>query len=112
MSNKGILSCHGYNFEEVPDAFDMHPFTGRANSSGTWITFLLYGRLDIDLFSCEKLLLPNTKIRIKLNRSRPNFYRLSDNPNFSLTIVDCSRFTRRTLVAETNHQYLQWNLER
>ena len=36
---------------------------------------------------------------------------LSDNPNISLKIVDCSLFTRRILVAEPNHQYLQWNLE-
>ena len=110
VSNK--LACHGYSFEEHPDAFDMHPFTDRANSLGTGITFSLYGRLAIDLFTCEKLLLPNTKVRIKLNRARPNFYMLSDNSNVSLKIVDCSLFTRRILVAELNHQYLQLNLER
>ena len=37
---------------------------------------------------------------------------LSENPNFSLKIGECSLFTRRILVAEPNHQYLQWNLER
>ena len=37
---------------------------------------------------------------------------LSDNPNVSLKIVDCSLFTRKILVAEPNLQYLQWNLER
>ena len=31
VSNKGILACHGYSFEEYPDAFEMHPFTDRAN---------------------------------------------------------------------------------
>ena len=74
--------------------------------------FSLYGRLAIDLFSCEKLLLPKTKVRIKLIRARPNFHMLSDNPNDSLKTVDCSLFTRNILVAEPNHQYLQWNLER
>ena len=112
MSNKGILACHGYSFEENPDAFDMHPFTDRANFLGTGITFSLYGRLAIDLFTCEKLLLPNTKVRIKLVRARPNYYMLSDNPNVSPKIVDCLLFTRSILVAEPNHQYLQWNLER
>ena len=73
VSNKGILACHGYSFEENPDAFDMYPFTDRANSLGTRITFSFYGRLAIDLFTCEKLLLPNTKVRIKLIRARPNF---------------------------------------
>ena len=32
LSNNGIIACHGYSFEEFPDAFDMHPFTDRANS--------------------------------------------------------------------------------
>ena len=40
------------------------------------------------------------------------FYMLSDNPNVSLKIVDFFPFTRRILVAEPDHQYLQWNLER
>ena len=95
VSNKGILACHGYSFEENPDAFDMHPFTDRANSLGIRMTFSLYGRLAIDLLTCEKMLLPNTKVRIKLIRARPNFYMLSDNPNVNLKIVDCSLFTRR-----------------
>ena len=112
VSNNGILACHGYSFEEFPDAFDMHPFTDRANSLGTGITFSLYERLVIDLFTCKKLLLPNTKVRIKLLPARPIFYMLSDNPNVSLKIVNFSLFTRRILVAEPNHQYLPWNLER
>ena len=100
VSNKGILACHGYSFEEYPDAFDMHPFTDRANSLGTGITFSLYGRLAIDFFTCEKLLLPNTKVRIKLIRARPNFFMLSDNSNVSLKIFDFPLFTRKILVAE------------
>ena len=112
VSNKGTNACHGYSFEDFPDAFDMHPFTDRAKSLGTGINFSLYGRLAIDLFTCKKLLLPNTKVRIKITRARPYFYMLSDNPNVSLKIVENSLFTRRLLVAEFNPQYLQWKLER
>ena len=54
VSNKGKFACHGYSFEEFPDAFDMHPFTDRAHSLGTGINFSLYGRLVFDLFTCEK----------------------------------------------------------
>ena len=82
VTNKGILACHRYNFEEYPEAFDMYPFTDRANALGAGTTFSLYGRLAIDLFTCEKLLLPKNQV------------------------------TRRISVAEPNHQYLQWNLER
>ena len=94
VSNKGILACHGYSFEEYPEAFDMYPFTDREISLGSGITFSLYGRLAIDLFTSEKLLLPKTKIRINLIRARHSFYMLSDNPNTSLKIVDYSLFTR------------------
>ena len=79
VSNKRILACHGYSFEEYPEAFDMYPFTDGAKSLGSWITFSIYGRLVLDLFTCEKLLLPKTKVRIKLIRARPNSYMLSDN---------------------------------
>ena len=98
MSNKGILASHGYSFEKIPDAFDMYPFTDRANDLESGINFSLSGRLTIDFITSEKLMLPNTM--------------LSGNPNVSLKVVDCSLFTRRNLVAEPNHQYLQWNRER
>ena len=74
VSNEGILASHGYSSEEYPEAFDMYPFTDRANSLGSGITFSLNGRLAIDLFTCGKLLLPITNVRIKLIRARPNFY--------------------------------------
>ena len=35
------------------------------------------------------------KVRLRLIRARPNFYMVSDNPNVSLGIVDCSLYTRR-----------------
>ena len=79
VSDIGILACHEDNFEDIPDAFDMHPLTDRANSFEAVIIFSLYGRLA----------LPNTKVRNKVIRASPNFYMPSDNPNFSLKIVDC-----------------------
>ena len=90
----------------------MYPFTDRTNALGSGITFSFFGRLAIDLFTCEKLLLPKTQVRTKHIRARLNFYMLPDNPNISLRIVDCALFTRRILVAEPNHQNLQWNMEK
>ena len=37
---------------------------------------------------------------------------LTDNANVSLKIFGCLMFTERFLVAEFNHQYFQWNLEK
>ena len=95
MSIKGTLDCHGYRFEDYPDAFVMHPFTERANFLGTWITFSLFGRLAIDLFTCDKMLLPNTEVQTKFIGARPIFYMLSGNPNKSLKIIDCLLLTKK-----------------
>ena len=43
VSNKGILACHGYSFEEYPEAFDMYPSTDRASYLGSGIIFHFMG---------------------------------------------------------------------
>ena len=44
------------------------------------------------------------KIRLRLYRARPNFYMISDNPNVSLGIVDCSLYTRRIALKDDYHK--------
>ena len=44
------------------------------------------------------------KIRLRLIRARPNFYMISDNPNVSLGIVDCSPYTRRIALKDDYHK--------
>ena len=66
--------------------------------------FMLYGKLGIDFFSTSELLYPNMKIRLRLIRARPNFYMISDNPNVSLGIVDCSLYTRRIALEDDYHR--------
>ena len=62
------------------------------------------------MFQCEKLLLPNTKLRLKLIRARPTFYTVSFNPHVSLKVLDCSLFTRRVVVNEVYHQTIKYQL--
>ena len=69
--------------------------------------FMLYGKLGIDFFSTSELLYPNMKIRLRLIRARPNFYMISDNPNVSLGIVDCSLSTRR-IALKDDYQKKEW----
>ena len=66
--------------------------------------FMLYGKLGIDFFSTSELLYPNMKIRLRLIRTRPNFYMNSDNPNVSLGIVDCLVYTRRIAFKDDYHK--------
>ena len=66
--------------------------------------FKLYGHLRVYFFSTSELLYPNMKIRLRLIRARPKFYMISDNPNFSLGIVDCSLYTRRIAIKDDYHK--------
>ena len=61
-------------------------------------------KLKSTYFNVKKFLLPNTKIRLKLIRARPNVYMISYNPNVSLNDLDYSLFTRRVLVNEVYRQ--------
>ena len=65
---------------------------------------MLYRKLGIDFFSTSELVYPNMKIRLRLIRARPNFYLISDNPNVSLGIVDCSLYTRRIALKDDYHK--------
>ena len=44
------------------------------------------------------------KVRLQLNRARPNFYIINDNPNVSLGISGCSLYTRRIALKDDYHK--------
>ena len=44
------------------------------------------------------------KIRLRLITARPSFYVISDNPNVSPGIVDCSLYTRRIALKDDYHE--------
>ena len=105
---KGVLHCEGYDYEQdpedisnpLPDPF----FTRRIKLLSRPHGFMLYGKLGIDFFSTSELFYPNMKIRLRLIRARPSFYMISDNPNVSLGIVDCSPYTRRIALKADYHK--------
>ena len=105
---KGVLHCEGYHYEQdsedianpLPDPF----FTRRMKLLCRPDGFMLYGKLGIDFFSTSELLYPNMKIRLRLIEARPNFYMISDNPNVSLGIVDCSLYTSRIALKDDYHK--------
>ena len=102
------MHCEGYDYEQdpedinnpLPDPF----FTRRMKLLSIPDGFMLYGKLGIDFSSTSELLYPNMKIRLRLIGARPNFYMISDNPNVSLGIVDCSLYTRRIALKDDYHK--------
>ena len=65
---------------------------------------MLFGKLGVEFFSTSELLYQNMKIRLRLNRARPKFYMIKENPNVSLGIVDCSLYTRRFALKDDYHK--------
>ena len=103
----GVLHCEGYDSEQDPDDFNPLPdpfFTRRMKLLGRPDGVMLYGKLGIDFFSTSELLYPNMTFRLRLIRARPNFYMISDNPNVSVGIVDCSFYTRRFALKDDYHK--------
>ena len=102
------MHCEGYYYEQdpedinnpLPDPF----FTRRKKLLSRPDGFKLYGKLGIDFSSTSELLSPNMKNRLRLIRARPIFYMISDNPNVSLGIVDCSLYTGRIAVKADYHK--------
>ena len=105
---KGVLHCEGYEYPQDPEDISnplLDPFfTRRMKLLSRPDGFMLYGKLGIDFFSTSELLYPNMKVRLQLTRARPNFYMISDNPNVSLVIVDCSLYTRRIALKDDYHK--------
>ena len=102
------MHCEDYDNEQdpedisnpLPDPF----FTRRMKLLSRPGGFMLYGKLGIDFFSTPELLYPNMKIRLRLIRARTNFYMITDNPNVSLGIVDCSLYTRLIALKDDYHK--------
>ena len=96
---KGVLHCEGYDYEQDNEDITNplpHPFfTSRMKLLSRPDGFMLYSNLGIGFFSTSGLLYPNMNIRLSLIGARPNFYKISDNPNVSLRIVDCTLYSRR-----------------
>ena len=65
---------------------------------------MLYGKLVVDFFSTFELLYPNMKIRLRLIRARPIYYRISDNLNVSVQIGDCLLYTRHIALNDDYHK--------
>ena len=105
---KGASHCEGYDYEGDTEDFSnplLDPFfTRRMKLLRRPDGFMLYGKLGIDFISTSELPYPNMNIRLRLIRARPTFYMISDNPNVSLGIVDCSLYTHRIALKDDYHK--------
>ena len=104
-----MLHCEGYEFEPNPEYAMNAPledplFSRRKEMFSRPDGFMLNGKLGVNFFTTSELLYPNMKVKILLIRARPNFYMVSDDPNVSLRIVDCSLYNRRITLEDDYHK--------
>ena len=66
--------------------------------------FMLCGEMEVDFLSTSELQYPILKLRLQKVRARPFSYMISDNPNVSLGIVDCSLYIRRIALKDVYHK--------
>lgn len=111
-TKESISAIQGYSYENTPGDLTSKAFKDRKAAQGVEeITF--YGKLAIDAFTCESLLLPNVTVRIKLIRSRPQFYLLTTKAdNFYAVITEASLFTRQVSVDEGEVKKMQAEMMR
>ena len=98
------------NLKKKPCNIEKSPFIDQEEELLLKNGTTYYGKSAIDLFQCEKLLLPNTKVRPKLIRARPNFFMISYNPHVSYKIPDYYLFKSRVVVNEVYQQIIKYQL--
>jgi hypothetical protein len=104
-----LLLCQGYEYESDPADFDAIREQKVIDGVGKQTIYYFYGKLAVDFFNCEKLLLPKSKLRIKLIKNSPSFVFLNLGPkkeddaakDISMKFIKASIFSRQMIVSET-----------
>ena len=116
-----ILECQGYSYEDDPSDLTSAVFTERKTKTDTSSEVHLFGKLGVDFFNCDKLLIPNTDIRITLIKSNPNFCLISTTPddktsklsnNYTVKYIRASLHVRQMNVSESVHRSINSALAR
>ena len=131
-----ILQCQGYKYENNPgklkENFDNAYYSQHnqwndnpANDPHFQSTYFFFGKLAVDLFSCEKLLVPKCLLRIKLIKNTTDFFLKwcgdpkidkddAGNPvkppqpgTFGVKFTKASLLSRQMLVAENVYSSIE-----
>ena len=96
------LACQGYNYEHDPADQTHADIHGREESTRASATLHLIGKLSVDFFACDKLLLPDVSLRIKLVRAHNDFVIMSDDAtkHYTVRIRDANIYVRKMTVSE------------
>ena len=77
--------------------------TENENAQQTWL-FHVVRHTGVWLVLHFRIVICIYEKKTTVNQSRPNFHMISDKPNVSLGIVDCSLYTRRIALKDGYHK--------
>ncbi len=93
--------CAGYSLEETPGDFTQPVFQQRLKTGLAGGNMCLYGPLCVDFFNSEKLLIPDTSLRIKLTRNREDFCLINkDGEKYMVGIEKANIFARKISLTD------------
>ena len=107
---KRVLHCEGFDYEQDPEDISK-PLRESISTrrmkllkinSTVSCCMVNWGLIFLNFWTTP--LYPNLKTFLRLRRTRPIFYMISENPNVSLGIVDFSLYTRRTALKDDYHK--------
>ena len=101
-AKKSWLACQGYNYESAPGDRTHADINDRATSTRSSASINLIGKLSVDFFTCDQLLIPNVSLRIKLVRAHNDFIVISDDAGkrYTVKIRDANLYVRKMIVSE------------
>ena len=96
------LACQGYNYEPNPSDIASAEIVGREEKTRTSTPIKLFGKLSVDFFTCDKLLLPGVTLRIRLVRSHNDFVLISEGAakHYTIKMRDANLYVRKMAVSE------------
>lgn len=103
--------CQGYTYEDDPGTLTGTAFTSRAGQTDGSASLHLYGKMPIDVFNCDKLLVPNTHVRISMIKSNPDFHFIAtaadaSGKGYKVQFLKASLHVRQMTVSESVHRSL------
>ena len=101
-AKKTRLRCNGYNYEQEPGNAAHADIAGREELTRTSQRCRVIGKIPVDVFTCDKLLLPGVAVRLRLVKASDDFLIISDDndKHYKVVIHEAYLYVRKLRVTE------------
>ena len=99
-AKKTWLRCQGYSYEAAPNTFTNNVFTARKEACRLSAVQTFYGKVAVDVFSCDKQLINGVSLRISFLRAQDDFVTISEDQakRYKVQITEANLYVRKMVV--------------